>query len=240
LPAPYWLNPASLTFPDPQLALDDPDGLLALGGDLSPERLLRAYRLGIFPWYQDDQPILWWSPDPRAVLFPEQLHISRSLRKVINSGRFTATIDTQFAAVIGHCAGLREHREGTWITTQMQQAYTRLFELGYAHSIEILHRGELVGGLYGVALGRVFYGESMFSLHSNASKVALFVLSRTLQQRGGHMIDCQVSSAHLHSLGATQIPRAQFIELLNQHADAPVPPGCWHIPESLRPLATHA
>jgi leucyl/phenylalanyl-tRNA--protein transferase len=233
-----WLDPQSLDFPDPQTALQQPNGLLAIGGDLSVERLLYAYRQGIFPWYEDPQPILWWSPTPRAVLLPERLHISRSLRKVINSGKFTASIDCQFERVLECCASLRQYREGTWITPAMSHAYNALFALGYAHSIEILHQGELVGGLYGVALGQVFYGESMFSLHSNASKVALFVLCETMQRRGGRLIDCQVMSDHLRSMGASGWSRGDFMFALEKYARAPDTPGRWELPEDLVPLTT--
>ena len=231
-----WLDPTNLEFPDPQTALQQPNGLLAIGGDLSPERLISAYRRGIFPWYEDPQPILWWSPSPRAVLLPGQLHMSRSLRKVINSGRFNASIDSQFSRVLAYCASARERREGTWITPAMSRAYNKLFELGYAHSIEILHQGELVGGLYGVALGQVFYGESMFSLHNNASKVALFVLSETLQQRGGQLIDCQVMSEHLRSMGATGWSRQDFMSALQRWAPGPDAPARWQLPEHLETL----
>ncbi len=231
-----WLDPANLEFPDPQTALRQPNGLLAIGGDLSPERLISAYRRGIFPWYEDPQPILWWSPTPRAVLVPGQLHISRSLRKVINSGRFSAAIDSDFSRVLECCANVDQRREGTWITPAMSRAYNTLFEMGYAHSIEIRYQGELVGGLYGIALGQVFYGESMFSLHSNASKVALFVLSETLQQRGGQLIDCQVMSDHLRSMGAQGWSRDDFMSALQRWARAPDPRGRWQLPQNLDPL----
>jgi leucyl/phenylalanyl-tRNA--protein transferase len=236
--APYWLDPQALDFPNLELALDEPDGLLALGGDLAPERIVTAYRQGIFPWYEEPQPILWWSPDPRAVLLPGQLHLSRSLRKTINSGCFSASIDRQFHRVIAHCAGLREHREGTWISPAMKLAYNTLHQQGYAHSIEVLQDGELVGGLYGLALGKVFFGESMFSLRSNASKVALFVLARILQERGFHLIDCQVSSEHLQSMGARNMPRSRFVQILRRYAIAPDPMGAWQLPGYLCPLTT--
>jgi leucyl/phenylalanyl-tRNA--protein transferase len=170
------------------------------------------------------------------VLLPGQLHISRSLRKVINSGRFSASIDRQFSRVLRCCGSARQRREGTWITPAMSRAYNTLFELGYAHSIEILHQGELVGGLYGVALGQVFYGESMFSLHDNASKVALFVLSETLQQRGGQLIDCQVMSEHLRSMGATGWSREDFMCALQRWAQGPDARGSWQLPENLETL----
>jgi len=235
---PYWLNASNLDFPDPELALKEPDGLLALGGDLSPERIIEAYRRGIFPWYEEPQPILWWSPNPRSVLPPDQFHLSRSLRKTINSGCFSASIDHHFSQVIEQCAALREHREGTWISPAMKHAYTSLHRRGYAHSIEILEDGELVGGLYGLALGRVFFGESMFSLRSNASKVALFILCEVLQELGFRMIDCQVSSQHLHSMGARDIPRTQFTGLLRDCAQTPDSIGYWQLPGRLCPLTT--
>ena len=236
--APYWLDPMGLDFPDPDLALEEPNGLLALGGDLAPERIVTAYRQGIFPWYEEPQPILWWSPNPRAVLLPAQLHLSRSLRKTINSGCFTASIDRHFHRVIEHCASLRENREGTWISPAMKLAYNTLHQQGYAHSIEILQDGELVGGLYGLALGQVFFGESMFSLRSNASKVALFVLCRSLQEFNFQFIDCQVSSQHLQSMGARNMPRSRFVQLLRHYAAAPDPIGHWQLPGQLCPLST--
>jgi leucyl/phenylalanyl-tRNA--protein transferase len=204
-------------FPAVEQALDEPDGLLAFGGDLRPERILAAYRHGIFPWYQDDQPILWWSPDPRAVLFPEQIHISRSMRKVLRSDYFSVRVDTNFAGVMRGCAGLTERRTGTWITAAMFDAYCKLHELGYAHSIEVWRKDKLVGGLYGIALGAVFFGESMFSREKNASKVALIRLCRQLQRWGFAVIDCQVGNPHLHSMGACAIARFDFVKLLAQH-----------------------
>lgn len=214
-----------LSFPAVETALQEPNGLLAFGGDLRPERILAAYRRGIFPWYQDDQPILWWSPNPRAVLFPEQIHISRSMQKVLRSDHFSLRMDTDFAGVMQGCAELTEHRNGTWITTAMQKAYCKLHELGYAHSIEVWakenERGEdrLVGGLYGIALGAVFFGESMFSREENASKIALIRLCQQLQRWGFAMIDCQVSNPHLHSMGASTIARSDFTTLLEQHTN---------------------
>lgn len=213
------LNEDNLWFPAVAQALDEPNGLLAFGGDLRPERILAAYRRGIFPWYQDDQPILWWSPDPRAVLFPEQIHISRSMRKVLASNLFTVRMDTDFAGVMRGCAELTERRSGTWITGPMFDAYCKLHELGYAHSIEVWHDGELVGGLYGIALGAVFFGESMFSREKNASKIALIRLCQQLQHWGFAVIDCQVSNPHLHSMGANTIARSTFVKLLQQHID---------------------
>ncbi|MEO6696524.1 MAG: leucyl/phenylalanyl-tRNA--protein transferase, partial [Gammaproteobacteria bacterium] len=177
---PCWLSPEDQIFPDVNLALREPDGLLALGGDLSPERLLAAYRKGIFPWYNEGQPILWWSPDPRAVLFPSRVKISRSLRKTLRQGRYRITLDQAFRSVIEGCAAPRNGVPGTWISRAMMEAYTELHERGYAHSVEAWRDGQLVGGLYGVALGRVFFGESMFSRSPDASKVALASLARQL------------------------------------------------------------
>ena len=214
-------TPPGTPFPDPALAETEPDGLLAVGGDLSPERLVNAYRQGIFPWYSAGQPLLWWSPDPRMVLFPERLHVSRSLRRTLRRGTFEVTFDRDFGAVIRACAAPRDDGGGTWITAQMIDAYERLHRLGLAHSVEAWHRGELVGGLYGVALGSLFFGESMFSTMSDASKVAFVRLVQTLQAAGCPLIDCQVYTAHLASLGAEPIPRARFLELLAAHIDAP-------------------
>lgn len=222
LPQLAWDN---LWFPDVGQALDEPNGLLAFGGDLRPERILAAYRRGIFPWYQDDQPILWWSPNPRAVLFPEQIHISRSMRSLLQSDRFSIRMDANFAEVMRGCAEITERRDGTWITSAMQKAYCKLHELGYAHSIEVWSKekdgGEdkLVGGLYGIAIGAVFFGESMFSREQNTSKIALIRLCQQLQRWGFAMIDCQVSNPHLHSMGACTIERSNFVKQLEQHTD---------------------
>ena len=208
-----WLDPNQLWFPPVEEALDDPDGLLALGGDLHPERLLLAYRNGIFPWFSDDQPILWWSPNPRCVLPPPEIHVSRSLRRVLNQQRFRITSDQCFGRVIRLCATTRA--EGTWITDDMIAAYTELHRLGYAHSIEAWNRdGELAGGMYGLAIGRCFFGESMFSMETNASKVLMVHLARQLINWGYRLMDCQVESAHLLSMGARSIPRAEFLSIL--------------------------
>ena len=188
----------------------DPNGLLAAGADLSPERLLDAYARGIFPWFGEHDPLLWWSPDPRMVLYVDELHVSRSLRRVLKSGRYHVTCDTAFRDVMRACAEPRVGQDGTWITRAMLAAYTRLARLGHAHSIEAWEDGELVGGLYGVAVGRMFYGESMFARRSDASKVALVCLVRQLQKWQFPMIDCQMSTSHLASLGAREIPRAEF------------------------------
>ena len=216
-----------LRFPPVELA--SPEGLLAIGGDLRVERLLEAYRHGIFPWYNDDQPILWWSPDPRAVIFPNKLHVSRSLKRTIRLGGCTVTLDTRFRDVMHGCAGPRPQypEGGTWITAEMVKAYVQLHELGYAHSVETWQDGRLVGGLYGVALGSIFFGESMFTRVPDASKVALVSLVRQLQAWGFRIFDCQQPSRHIKTLGAEDIPRSEF---LNHLADALTQPdrcGRW-------------
>jgi leucyl/phenylalanyl-tRNA--protein transferase len=213
------------TFPDPSTmgaALGYPDGLIAIGGDLSAERLLAAYERGIFPWFNEDQPILWWSPDPRAVIEPEQFHMSRSLARVIRQGGWEYTINHCFAEVIQGCADCRDEY-GTWITPEMISAYVRLHELGYAHSIESWYQGKLAGGLYGVRLGEIFFGESMFSVATNGSKVAISALVFTAKQGGITLLDCQVSSPHLATLGMTEISRKAF--LLRLAANTPVNRG---------------
>ncbi len=233
--APYWLDPhdPSAPFPPVELALRDPDGLLALGGDLSPERLLSAYRLGIFPWYSEGQPILWWSPDPRMVLQPAALKISRSLRKTLRQAPFRISLDEDFPAVMAACAGPRADSQGTWITDDIHSAYQHLHALGYAHSVEAWQDGQLVGGLYGVALGRIFFGESMFARVSDASKVAFAHLVRQLQRWGYELIDCQVYTGHLASLGARPMPRKEFCTLLEQHARPPNRAGTWYLDSDL-------
>jgi leucyl/phenylalanyl-tRNA--protein transferase len=210
-----------ILFPDPELA--EEDGLLALGGDLSPERLLLAYSNGIFPWYSDDSPILWYSPHERFVLYPGELKISKSMRQVIRSGKFRVTFNTAFADVISNCAQAeRIDQDGTWITNDMQQAYIKLHQLGYAHSVEVWQNDELAGGLYGIPVGNVFCGESMFSKVSNASKLALITLCQTTTYQ---MIDCQVYTDHLSSLGAKMIDRADYLEILKRQLSHPVPPS---------------
>ncbi len=201
-------------FPPVEEALEDPAGLLAGGGDLSPERLLAAYRRGIFPWYSPGQPVLWWSPDPREVLFPAELIVSRSLAKTLRSGRLTVTQDQDFAGVIAGCAAPRDASPGTWINADMQAAYLTLHQRGIAHSVETWEAGELVGGLYGVRVGRVFCGESMFSRRSDASKVAVATLVAGCVQAGIDLIDCQMPSPHLRTLGSRSIPRGQFLRYL--------------------------
>jgi len=201
-------------FPDVEYA--GPEGLLAVGGDLHTERILEAYRHGIFPWYSDDQPILWWSPDPRAVLLPEDLRMSRSLKKTLRKEIFDVTFDQQFQEVITACANTRrgDLEGGTWITPEMLSAYTALHKAGYAHSVEVWHEGKLAGGLYGIALGKAFFGESMFSRVTDASKVGFSYLVRQLAKWDFHFIDCQVESDHLASLGAKPVKRAIFIAML--------------------------
>jgi len=214
-----WLNDDDLSFPDPATALHSPNGLLAAGGDLSPDRLLRAYQLGIFPWFEADQPPLWWSPDPRMVLFPQELHISHSMQKFIRQHTYQVRTDSDFAGVIKGCAGMRKDSTGTWITSGMQVAYQTLHQRGHAHSVEVFAGDELVGGLYGIAMGSMFFGESMFSLRPNVSKLALIWLVERLQSAGYQLIDCQVANPHLESLGARNISRAQFMQYLPQLAD---------------------
>ncbi|HSH69304.1 MAG TPA: leucyl/phenylalanyl-tRNA--protein transferase [Deferrisomatales bacterium] len=227
---PFWIEPGSpLPFPPVELALTDPDGLLAIGGDLSPSRLLEAYRHGIFPWFSEGQPILWWSPDPRAVLFPDRLHISRSLGKTLRRGRFRVTADRAFREVVAGCAAPRSGHDGTWITGEMADAYARLHDLGTAHSVEVWESGDLVGGIYGVALGRVFFGESMFSRATDASKVAIVHLARQLQRWEFPLLDCQVHNPHLETLGAERIPRKQFLAALDAHCTRPPVPAPWHL-----------
>ncbi len=216
-----WLKRDDLSFPPLETALSEPNGLLAAGGDLRPERLLAAYRHGCFPWYQEGQPLLWWSPDPRTVLFPDELHVSRSLRKRMRHGDYRVTFDKAFAEVIQGCAGPRSYADGTWITTPMQDAYVRLHEMGVAHSVEVWQQGQLVGGLYGLAMGELFFGESMFSRATDASKVGFVTLVERLREWGFALIDCQMPTRHLESFGARSIPRAAFAEALAMHLDRP-------------------
>ena len=203
----------NLIFPSVEMATSE--GIVAMGGDLGIERLLLAYRSGIFPWYNEDEPIVWWSPDPRFVLFPEKLRVTKSMQSVLNNGTFRFTIDRAFNKVLQNCKSItRKDQEGTWITPEVQKAYTELHELGYAHSAESWMNGELVGGLYGIKLGNVFFGESMFSTISNASKFAFINYVRQLQKENIALIDCQVYTAHLESLGAKMIKREIFMDLL--------------------------
>lgn len=211
----------SLSFPPLERALRDPNGLLAVGGDLSAERLIQAYRHGCFPWYQAGQPILWWSPNPRTVLLPQELHVSRSLRKTLRQERFQVTFDHDFSAVIQACAGPRDYADGTWITPEMQAAYRELHRRGIAHSVEVWQNDNLVGGLYGLAIGQLFFGESMFSHVDNASKVGFTTLVRRLKQWGFVLIDCQMPTQHLQSLGARSISRSEFADYLKRYLDQP-------------------
>jgi leucyl/phenylalanyl-tRNA--protein transferase len=227
-----WLDTRD-PFPPVERALRDPNGLLAAGGDLSPERLVEAYRHGIFPWFGEDDPLLWWSPDPRMVLFLRELHVSRSLRRTMKSGQFAVTLDRAFRQVMAGCAEPRDDAAGTWITDDMVEAYGELADRGFAHSVETWHDGRLVGGLYGVAIGRMFYGESMFSRQTDASKVALVALTRQLARWGFEMIDCQMSTGHLASLGAREVARAEFLDRMRQLARQPGVPGPWRLDEDL-------
>jgi leucyl/phenylalanyl-tRNA--protein transferase len=222
------LSPRHIGFPHPETALQDPNGLLAAGGDLSPEWLLTAYAAGIFPWFNDDaDAILWWSPDPRAVLWLDALKVSRSLAKRLRNGGFRVTADCAFAAVVDGCRAPRATTDETWITPRMRQGYLALHDLGYAHSLEVWRDDELVGGLYGMSLGRMFFGESMFSLERDASKVAFCHLVAQLQRWGFNLIDCQIMNAHLHSLGAVEIPRREFLGLLTENNRFPTRQGVW-------------
>lgn len=214
-----------LVFPPPDLA--SPEGILAVGGDLTPERLLLAYRMGIFPWYCEEEPILWWSPDPRCVLFPGDIRISRSMRQLLRKPSLEITFDRHFTGVVGGCRAPRKGLGGTWIHDEVAEAYGRLHALGYAHSVEVWQEDLLVGGLYGVSLGRCFFGESMFSTVSNASKAALITLARRLQSAGFVFIDCQMPSEHLQSLGARLIPRPLFLDLLARGVEEGTLQGNW-------------
>lgn len=223
------LNPCDSHQPFPPVseALVEPNGLLAVGGCLSPQRLENAYRRGIFPWYGEHEPILWWSPDPRLILYPESFKVSRSLGKILRRNDFRFSFDAGFDAVIEACAQPRGYGAGTWITPEMKQAYTELHQRGCAHSFEAWQGEQLVGGLYGVAMGRVFFGESMFHRTSNASKAAFAFAIDCLKQWGYALIDCQVYSEHLVSLGATEIRRAEFARLLDEYCDESAAPSAW-------------
>ena len=222
-----WLG-NSESFPPLELALAEPNGLLCAGGDLTPQRIVQAYMSGIFPWYSPGEPILWWSPDPRMVLFPPEFKRSRSLRRTLRNGDYSVRLDTHFGAVITACATTRrEGQAGTWITPEIQAAYCKLHELGYAHSVETWVDDTLVGGLYGIAIGKMFYGESMFAHATNASKIAVAHLARFLAEQGFGLIDCQMNTAHLASLGAREIPRSEFIQRLQQLTAIPPLCGRW-------------
>ena len=224
----YWLDPRKpcQEFPPSQHALENPDGLIAAGGDLTVSRLLNAYQRGIFPWFNPDEPILWWTPNPRAVLAPSELHISRSLRRRLNRQDYQLSFDSAFLRVMQLCA--ERPGEGSWLSPAMQAAYMELHRRGYAHSIEVWQHGSLIGGLYGVALGRVFFGESMFSRAANGSKIAMAWLCQQLHAWDYALLDCQVSSAHLQRMGVQLIPRDQFENILRQSIpDDPSPSGKW-------------
>ncbi len=213
----FRLSPNTPLFPDPELSR--PDGLLAIGGDLSPPRLLEAYRNGIFPWFNPEDPILWWSPDPRMVLFPDKLKIHRSMRPYFNQKKYHLSMDTAFEHVIQACASAyRRGQTGSWIGREMIKAYTKLYEMGYAHSVEVWQGKKLIGGLYGLALGKVFFGESMFSEAANASKFGLIALTLQLKERDYRLIDCQQETDHLRSLGAETISRKQFLQILRENS----------------------
>jgi len=205
----------------------DPNGLLAIGGDLSLTRLIRAYSQGIFPWYNPDEPILWWSPDPRAVLLPDQMRISRSLGKTIRKADYAVTLDTVYRRVLESCAAPRANARGTWLGPSMRDAYELLHYRGYSHSVEVWRNGELIGGLYGVAIGEVFFGESMFSRASDASKIGLYWLVEQLKAWRFQLIDCQVASSHLASLGAQEVSRERFLNLLRPATAAVGRTGAW-------------
>ena len=223
---PVFFLSEKIAFPPPHYATRE--GLLAVGGDLSRERLLAAYRQGVFPWYAEGDPILWWSPDPRLVLYPDEIHVSRTLQRVLNKGIFSVTMDSAFEPVITACAETRlKQDDGTWIVDEMKSAYIDLHHAGYAHSVEAWSEGKLAGGLYGVSLGRCFFGESMFTLVDNASNVALVHLVRALAERSFNLIDCQVTTGHLMRMGAREIPRARFQKQLRKALTAPTLKGTW-------------
>ncbi len=227
---PVFRLPDEHIFPPPDLA--DDNGLLAIGGDLTESRLLHAYSMGIFPWYSEGDPVLWWSPDPRLVLFPNEFKASRSLRQTIKKGEFRITIDTAFEEVISNCASLcRKGDRGTWITNEMMEAYIRLHHSGFAHSAEAWSGGVLAGGLYGISLGSAFFGESMFTKKSNASKVAFAKLVKQLVKYNFSIIDCQITTPHFISLGAREIRRREFLDILDSALKAPTKKGKWMPPE---------
>ena len=223
----HWLTPNPAYFPPLEMALDDPNGLLAAGGDLSPQRLLTAYRCGIFPWFNQGEPVLWWSPNPRMVLFPDELKISRSLRKTMKKHHYEIRCDSAFIQVMQACAAPRMEHEGTWIHPEMISAYTELHQMGVAHSVETWIEGKLAGGLYGIALGKMFFGESMFSYVTDASKIAFVYLVKQLEHWNFGMIDCQMKTRHLASLGAREIPRIEFVQILNNLVTTPERIGKW-------------
>jgi len=224
-----WLAPNKIEFPAIDEAWEEPNGLLAVGGDLSTARLVEAYRRGIFPWYEEGQPILWWSPQPRMVLFPNQVHISRSLAKFLRKNPFQLTMDTAFAQVIEQCSLPRRDQGGTWITQDMKRAYIELHRQQWAHSLEIWQNKKLVGGIYGVAIGRAFFGESMFSRVDNASKVALVALANQLQEWHFGFVDCQMETTHLRSMGARPVSRERFKQLLLDYTGVSAVRSPWQL-----------
>lgn len=221
----HWLDPRNpgQPFPPARQAMRDPNGLLAIGGDLSPARLLNAYAHGVFPWYNPDEPILWWCPDPRAILVPAEFHASRSLQRRLRRVDYAVTLDRAFGAVLEACSAPRRHGRGTWLGPEMKQAYQALHARGDAHSVEVWQRGTLVGGLYGVCRGHVFFGESMFSHADDGSKIAMYWLCRQLAAWSFPLLDCQIASSHLASLGAVEVPREQFLTLLAPAVALPGP-----------------
>lgn len=224
-----WLDEINTTFPDCESALTEPDGLLAAGGSLEPETLIHAYSLGIFPWYNDPDPILWWSPNPRCVLHPKDVHVSGSMKKLMRKNTYNITFDTAFEKVINACALPRPYSEETWIMPEMIDAYCQLYNLGIAHSVEVWEKDTLIAGLYGVHLGKVFFGESMFSTKSNTSKLAFIHLCQNLNHAGFELIDCQVESEHLLTLGAQNIPRDEFLKKLALITKTPPTFSPWEV-----------
>lgn len=233
----FQLSSECETFPPVEMALKDPNGLLAIGGDLSVKRMLSAYHQGIFPWFSEDDPLLWWCPDPRAVLYPDEFHLSRSMRRFHRTSPYRVTLNHAFDQVIKGCATYRS--EETWITPEVIDAWRRLFRTGKACSVEVWDNDSLVGGLYGMILGRIFCGESMFSVRENASKTALLVFSQHFRQYGGILIDCQILNPHTASLGAREIPRAGYLNQINQFATCALSPDCWQ-PQTLFSLRQEA
>jgi len=222
----YWIPEDEIYFPDHTYA--DENGILALGGDLSPKRLILAYRNGIFPWFNEEDPIIWWSPDPRFVLYPKDLKVSKSMRKVLQKEEFQFTFDTDFGAVVQNCQEVKRNKQnGTWITNDMHEAYVKMHELGFAHSVEVWQNGELVGGLYGVSFGKCFFGESMFAKVSNASKAGFITFVQNLANLGFDLIDCQTETAHLASFGAGFVSRNEFLKYLGSNNKKETWVGKW-------------
>jgi leucyl/phenylalanyl-tRNA--protein transferase len=237
----HWLDPRNprQPFPAPHLAMRNPNGLLAIGGDLSVTRLVRAYSQGIFPWYNPDEPILWWCPDPRAILVPSEFHTSRSLARRMRKRDFAVTLNRAFARVLDSCAAPRARSRGTWLGPEMKQAYLDLHDRGYAQSVEVWRQGRLIGGLYGVSQGRAFFGESMFSRDDDGSKIAMHYLCRQLALWDFRLIDCQIASAHLATLGAIELPRDAFLALLRDALAAGGPAGRWQFDMAVPGDAAH-